>query len=216
MANTETWWIRFWRMIFEAIFGSKISGYKESAKIAEIKTLYDQVLAEYNASDLHKIDGCELAGLILEKAIHKSQTQISSELIDILFDAVFDLAQQEAFFGVIEIDWDKEIPLSEQIELRESLKKIQKTYINAESYLTVWAETLIEIFTVIFQALPPTISSDSEQDSFSVPVIHLLEKPQNTLEQVLMCFNHETLYKEKVFQILSEIINHNIKVISLN
>ena len=215
MANTETWWNRFWRMIFDAIFGPKISNYRESAKISEIKDLYNQVLADYNNSELSKLDdGYKLAGYIVGEALNKSQVQVSTELTIILFDTVLDLATQEAFFGVIEIDWDKKMSLSDQIELRESLKKVQNTYIHAESYLTIWAETLIEIFTVIFQALPPIISSDSEQDSFSVPVIHLMEKPKNTVEQVLMCFANETLFKEKIFQKICEVINHNVKIIS--
>jgi len=215
MANTETGWSRFWRMILDAIFGPKISNYHESAKISEIKDLYDQVIAEYNDSKFPMLDdGYDLAGYIIKEAIHKSQAQVSTELIVILFDAVLDLAAQEAFFGVIEIDWNKEISISEQIELRESLKKIKNTYIHAESYLTIWAEILIEVFIAIFKALPPIISSDSEQDSFSVPVIHLLDKPKNTVEQVLMCFAKETLFKEKIFQKISEIINHNIKIIS--
>ncbi|MBT7088019.1 hypothetical protein HN928_03560, partial [bacterium] len=215
MANTETWWSRFWELFLKAIFGPKISNYHESVKISEIKALYDQVIADYNNSKFPMLDdGYKLAGHIVGEALNKSQVQVSSELTVILFDVVLDLATQEAFFGVIEIDWDKKISLSEQIELRESLKKVQNTYIHAESYLTIWAETLIEIFTTIFKALPPIIPSDSEQDSFSVPVIHLMEKPKNTVEQVLMCFAKETLFKEKIFQKICENINHNVKIIS--
>lgn len=186
----------------------KVRRYNHSAKLRELQQLYDSTVDVHKESVFSQLDGYKLAQVITKEAIDRSKKRASLGLIEPFFDAVLDLAQEEAFFGITEMDWNRDIPLSEQIETKQFLNEKQNIYQQGEPYLELWVETVIESFVTVLQSMPSIQTSETDE-AFSVSVIHLLDKPNHVVEQVLLCFFHPQVLENNVFEALRKRLDFN-------
>ncbi len=207
-------WAKVGKFVSDVKTKAKVTNYNQSEKIADLRALYNQVKEDHKSSVFAQLKPYDLAGAIVEYSLAKSGKNGNEQLVEPFFDAVLDLATDECFFGITEMDWNREIPLSEQIETRKFLLSVQSRFQDGADYLETWAETMIEVFVTVLGNLPATPRNLESSRSFAVPLMYLLQKPEYTVEQVVLCFFQKNLDQGGMFEDIRGRLNYNARIVS--
>ena len=200
-------------IIFQSFTKPKVTTTSGSVKLRELRSLYNQTLIDYQNSVFAEIDGYVLVEELIKEAIENSTQPVNLGLVEPFFDAVLDLATEEAIFGITEVNWNEQLTTSEQIEIKNFLKEKRMLYNKGEQALKLWSETLRDVFVTILQAMP-IIKSSKRDDSMTVSVINLLDNPQFVIEKVIFHFFSKKIMDYGLFSNLRGTIDYNTMVAS--
>lgn len=210
--------IAFWEGLGATISGffskPKIETVSPSAQQKEVELLCHKVQEVYKGSVFAQIEPYELASTIVNQSFQKAERGSKEPLVELFFETVLELATTEGFWGLSDIDWSIDYPLSEQIEIKEVMLGLHKKFSDDVNSLDIWKKTLVEIFSIILSAVPEIEDGDSPKASFGINLVHLLNYPQECVEKVMLAVFENSLIEKGLFSRLRKIYEENADLVS--
>ncbi|MCI0561496.1 MAG: type IV secretory system conjugative DNA transfer family protein, partial [Nitrososphaera sp.] len=130
-------------------------------------------------------------------------------------DVIVGLMAEEGLWALPEVDWSKEWGLEEGLELRKFLQAERRFLVNYETNMAIWKEKLFWIFQGMMGYLPARTFADGNGDgTFTVPLIDLLEKPDEVIERLVVTFFDQDVSEAKLFERVRNQLDRNAKLAS--
>ncbi|MCI0558462.1 MAG: type IV secretion system DNA-binding domain-containing protein [Nitrososphaera sp.] len=122
---------------------------------------------------------------------------------------------EEGLWALPEVDWSKEWGLEEGLELRKFLQAERHFLVNYETNMSIWKEKLFWIFQGMMGYLPArTFAAGNGNGAFTVPLIDLLDKPDEVIEQLIVTFFDQDIFQAKLFERVRNQLDRNAKLAS--
>ena len=87
-------WNNVGSLVAQSITKPKVTTTSSSAKLRELKSLYNQTLSDYQNSVFAGLDGSRLVEGLIRESIQKSSQTANLGLVEPFYDAILDLATE--------------------------------------------------------------------------------------------------------------------------
>jgi len=181
----------------------------------ETKALYQEVERLFASSPIGNGDQINIAATIALDARERAGLDSDGPFLEPICDVIVGLMAEEGLWALPEVDWSKEWGLEEGLELRKFLQAERRFLVNYETNMSIWKEKLFWIFQGMMGYLPArTFAGGNSDGAFTVPLIDLLEKPDEVIERLVVTFFDRDISEAKLFERVRNQLDRNAKLAS--
>lgn len=178
----------------------------------QVRTLYEGSI--FTDNDFLNEAAYQIANAVRERVAHP----ISDELLEAIYQAAFEIIDQEFFlyFSDPTKDWEKKLDLKQAHEFTQWLKRHLHFIENADDYFIAACEKLVLLFEGIVKGISLVPNSEGTNSflQLDAPLLNLMDDPALIIERTVATLFDKDMCDKKLFEETRQQFLHNITLAS--